>query len=145
GRYEGPVRSINKKSVLIEIEEHEQMREPQPELILGMGIIRKRDRMEFAVEKAVELGARHIVLFRSERTVKQNVRTDRLESIVLSAMKQSLRSWLPEVAMVHSLQEVINRFPESRCLMAHEKVGGDLSDYSLASSEQQLLLIGPEG
>ena len=147
GRYQGKVRDVAKKRVLIDIEDHKQIPEPRPQLILGMGIIKKRDRLEFAVEKAVELGARHILLIRSERCIKKNVRLDRLESIALSAMKQSLRSWLPEVSMVHSLKETINQFPKARILMAHEEVSGGASNYATAHNEedQVLLLVGPEG
>ncbi len=66
-RYEGPIRRITKKSVQIELQEHQQFDKPVPKIILGMGIIKKRDRLEFAVEKAVELGASRIALFRQRR------------------------------------------------------------------------------
>lgn len=145
GRYEGPVRRITKKSVQVEITSRQQVAAPVPELILGMGIIKKRDRLEFAVEKAVELGARHIVLFRSERTIKENVRMDRLEAIVQSAMKQSLRSWLPTLSLAHSAIEVIRRYNRARCLVAHEKVDKSAVSFSTEGAEQQLLMIGPEG
>ena len=145
GRYEGPSRRLTKQSVQVEIQDRQQFSEPQPQLILGMGILKKRDRMEFAIEKAVELGARDIVLFRSDHTIKQNVRMDRLESIVLSAMKQSLHTWLPSVTMVHSVEEAINQFPEAQCLMAHEKLDDSSVGVSVKDAGQLLLLIGPEG
>lgn len=149
GRYEGPVRRITKQSVQIEVRESQHIPKPQPELILGMGIIKKRDRLEFAVEKAVELGATQIALFRSLRTVKENIRMDRLEAITLSAMKQSLRAWLPEVSLFHSVDEVIEYFPEAKVLLAHEKV--DASDnltvyfHDASQDPKLLLMIGPEG
>ena len=145
GRYEGPIRRITKQSVQVEIEDRQHFPEPQPQLILGMGILKKRDRMEFAVEKAVELGAQHIILFRSEHTVKQNVRMDRLESIVLSAMKQSLHTRLPSVTMVHSVEEAMDRFPDAQYLMAHEKVDDSSVTGPDRGADQLLLLIGPEG
>lgn len=150
GRYEGPVERINgHKSLQVKLEDRQQVSITRPELILGMGIIKKRNRLEFAVEKAVELGARHIALFRSEHTIKKNVRTDRLESIALSAMKQSLRSWLPEISVSSSVEEVIKRFSDAQCLMAHEKVSSDAEGsgaVSFADDEDRLLLlVGPEG
>ncbi|SHF64293.1 16S rRNA (uracil1498-N3)-methyltransferase [Fodinibius roseus] len=150
GRYEGPVERISETSLQVRLEERQQVSAPAPELILGMGIIKKRDRLEFAVEKAVELGARHIALFRSEHTIKKNVRTDRLESIALSAMKQSLRSWLPEISVFLSVEEVIERFSDVPCLMAHEKVSSDTGGGNEAASvadkeDRLLLLVGPEG
>ena len=146
GRYEGPIRRITKQSVQVEIDDRQQFPQPQPQLMLGMGILKKRDRLEFAVEKAVELGAQDIVLFRSDHTIKKNVRMDRLESIVLSAMKQSLHTWLPSVTMVHSVEEAINRFPDAQGLMAHEKTDADIPvDLSGNDADQFLLLVGPEG
>lgn len=147
GYYEGPIRRITNKSVQIEIEKRQQRPKPEPSLVLGMGIIKKRDRLEFAVEKAVELGARRICLFRSDHTIKENVRMDRLESIVLSAMKQSLRAWLPEVSLYRSFGDLLDAFPEASLLAAHEKVEADQHnmDFNLQGDGQLLLLVGPEG
>ncbi|HLR32824.1 MAG TPA: RsmE family RNA methyltransferase, partial [Fodinibius sp.] len=117
-RYEGLVRRIAGDSVQIQLDDKRDVAPPRPELILGMGIIKKRDRLEFAVEKATELGARHIALFRSEHSIKKNVRADRMKSIVRSAMKQSLRSWLPELSVFYSVEEVIGHYPDARCLVA---------------------------
>lgn len=147
GRYEGPIRRITKKSVQIEVQEHQQFDEPAPKIILGMGIIKKRDRLEFAVEKAVELGALHIALFRSDHGIKKNVRMDRLDAIAISAMKQSLHTYLPEVSMHYSMEEVIDEFYEAHCLMAHEKADAEQSFRSVSDSmeDNYLLLVGPEG
>lgn len=147
GRYEGTIRRIMNESVQVEIEDEEQRPAAGPALILGMGIIKKRDRLEFAVEKAVELGARQICLFRSEHTIKENVRMDRLEAIAVSAMKQSLRAWLPEISLYHSFEELLDRFPEATYLAAHEKVDADSKhrDFKVPADGQVLLLVGPEG
>ncbi|HKK46678.1 MAG TPA: RsmE family RNA methyltransferase [Balneolaceae bacterium] len=144
--YEGPVRRITKKAVQVEIEEEQMVPSPEPSLILGMGIIKKRDRLEFAVEKAVELGASQICLFRSAHTIKENVRMDRLESIALSAMKQSLRAWLPEISLFNSFEELLRGFPGVSYLAAHEKVDADQEHMNVdVKSDKMLLLVGPEG
>ena len=74
-----------------------------------MGLIRKRDRLEFAAEKATELGVSSICLFKADHTEPFKVRVDRVEAAVLSAMKQSLRVFLPDVIVHDSLDDVINR------------------------------------
>ncbi len=147
GRYEGPIRRITKKSVQIELQQHQQFDEPTPKIILGMGIIKKRDRLEFAVEKAVELGVSHIALFRSDHGIKKNVRMDRLNAISISAMKQSLHTYLPEVSMHYSVEEVMDEFYEADCLMAHEKADTAHSFRSALGKikDRYLLLVGPEG
>ena len=148
GRYKGVVRRITKKSVQVEIEDEQHRSRPKPHFILAMGIIKKRDRLEFAVEKAIELGAAQICLFRSEHTIKENVRMDRLESLAISAMKQSLQAHLSTVEIYHSLEMMLDSIRADKILVAHEKVGGDKGNInyeSVSNAEKTLLLVGPEG
>ena len=147
GRYRGPIRRITEDTIQVEIEETERVDVPDPELVLGMGIIKKRDRLEFAVEKAVELGAMGIAFFRSQRTVKENIRMDRLEAIAVSAMKQSLRPWLPKIETYDSLERLLEAYADHTPLAAHEKIGSEEQEVVLdeLKSGKHLLLVGPEG
>jgi 16S rRNA (uracil1498-N3)-methyltransferase len=148
GRYKGVIRRITKKSVQVEIEDMQHQSRSKPHLILGMGIIKKRDRLEFAVEKAIELGASQLGLFRSERTIKKNVRMDRLESIAISAMKQSLQSHLCNVNIYRSLDMMLEAISADTILVAHEKVNETkigVDSKSIHNSDRTLLLVGPEG
>jgi 16S rRNA (uracil1498-N3)-methyltransferase len=148
GRYRGVIRRITEKSVQVEVEDEQHSSRPKPHLVLGMGIIKKRDRLEFAVEKAIELGAAQIGLFRSEHTIKENVRMDRLESLAISAMKQSLQAHLSKVELYHSLDEMLDAVSADNILLAHEKVDkakADIDYKSVRESDRTLLLVGPEG
>lgn len=147
GWYEGTILRLLRDSVLIELEEYTKRKKPRPERVMAFGMIKKRDRLEFAVEKAVELGASEIVLFRSEHTVKQNVRMDRLESTALSAMKQSLRAHLPAVKVINSLEETLQQYNGYKTLVAHEKQKAEANHISKYRDENDklLLLVGPEG
>ena len=147
GRYEGIVRRITKKSVQVEINHEQHSSRPKPQFMLGMGIIKKRDRLEFAVEKAIELGAAQICLFRSEHTIKENVRMDRLKSIAVSSMKQSLQSHLCDIEVYHSLEVMMETISADNIMVAHEKVdeSNDIDYQSLSAAEKVLLLVGPEG
>ncbi|MDX1586469.1 MAG: RsmE family RNA methyltransferase [Balneolaceae bacterium] len=129
-----------------QIQKRKKITPPKPELILGMGIIKKRDRLEFAVEKSVELGVRKIVLFRSRHTIKENIRMDRLEMTALSAMKQSLRAYLPEIRIFDSLESLLDTYTTHQVLVAHEKAEAK-SGVSAKQREKDksLLLVGPEG
>jgi 16S rRNA (uracil1498-N3)-methyltransferase len=146
GRYQGPIRRITKESVQVEVDNKQTIAASEPSLILGMGIIKKRDRLEFAVEKAVELGVSRICLFRSEHTVKENVRMDRLESTAISAMKQSLRAWLPGISVYDSFEGMLESFPDATFLIAHEKAEQDLQlNPKQFNIGKLFLLVGPEG
>lgn len=146
GRYKCKVIQIADSFLKAEVKSSEKHEAPKPELILGLGLIKKRDRLEFAVEKAVELGVSQICLFRSRHTVKGNVRMNRLNMTVLSAMKQSLRAWLPQVQLLNSLETVIDNYNGVQSLLAHvcaDDEAANISDF--AGKDKLLLLVGPEG
>ncbi len=145
GWYEGEVRQISSDSVLVGIRSSRSIADYDPSLVLGLGIIRKRDRLEFAIEKAVELGVSAIALFRGRHSVKENVRMDRLEATALSAMKQSLRAWLPEVKLYDNVEQVLQAYNEYRPLIAHEKADRDTSADLNIEEGKLLLMVGPEG
>lgn len=145
GWYEGTIIRMLNDSAQIKIASHKKIPPYIPHLVLAMGIIKKRDRLEFAVEKATELGASDICLFQSRHTVKENVRMDRLESTVLSAMKQSQRAWLPEIKLFPSLGKLLETYRDTYCLAAHEKVNKEPVIGHSIGNDKILLLIGPEG
>lgn len=147
-QFTGIVSAVGRNSISVSITQKEEIPKPMPEKVLAMGIIKKRDRLEFAVEKAVELGATEIVLFDSEHSEKAKIREDRLQAIAISAMKQSMRSWLPKIILMKSLEEVLQTYSSHRTLMAHEQVGfeaGKADEFENSDEEKLLLLTGPEG
>jgi 16S rRNA (uracil1498-N3)-methyltransferase len=142
GWYEGIIKHITERSVQVTVHKHIIQKHAQPDITLGMGIIRKRNRLEFAVEKAVELGVKEVALFRSEHTVKQNVRLDRLRSTAVSAMKQSLRAWLPKVKIFKTLDRVIQHYNLDNIIVAYQSAD---KDFVSSLKHSALLLVGPEG
>lgn len=146
GWYKCEIVQIANALVKAEVKSSKKVEARKPSLLLAMGLIKKRDRLEFAVEKAVELGVSEIALFRSHHTVKENVRMDRLQMTTVSAMKQSLRAYLPEISVFNSLEEVIETYTDCHCLVAHEKeesAPGIIAEYKTHS--KLLLVVGPEG
>ncbi|MGM0738904.1 MAG: RsmE family RNA methyltransferase [Bacteroidota bacterium] len=57
----------------------------EPDRILAMGVIRQRERLEFAIEKAVELGVTRIVLVHSEYAGKMEIKARRIEKTIITA------------------------------------------------------------
>lgn len=143
-KYECEIVKIKKKNVYLEILSTQSYLNPEPTITLCMGIIKKRDRLEFAVEKAVELGVSKIVLFEGEHSQKGNVREDRLESTVISAMKQSLRFYLPEVIVEPNISDAISKHAQnSTLILADETV--EESNHQKKRSDKYFLIVGPEG
>lgn len=68
-------------------------------------VLRNPDRMEFALEKSVELGITDFIFYKADKSVKPNVNLTRLDSIALSAMKQSIRFHKPRISFAEKLKE----------------------------------------
>ncbi|MDR9419619.1 RsmE family RNA methyltransferase [Gracilimonas sp.] len=141
--YQTEIISITKKSLFAEIKNTESVAEPEIKKVLAFGAIKKRDRLEFAVEKAVELGAWEICVFNADHSERSKINEDRLQSIALSAFKQSKRKWLPEVKVMASMEKVLEQYPEHHLIVAH--VQAEINRPSPLSNDQNLMLIGPEG
>lgn len=143
-RFSVDIMEINKRSVIGNIRKKSVQPVPEKKKVLAMGVIKKKDRLEFALEKAVELGASEICLFNSDHSEKSNSKEDRLKTIILSAFKQSGRYWLPELVVLNSLDEVFSTYSDSSFIMAHEEVEASNQPKALTAT-QSVLLVGPEG
>lgn len=66
-------------------------------LVLAVAPTKNADRMEWLVEKVTEMGVDEIVLLRCEHSERKMMKPDRLQRIMVSAMKQSLKATLPEL------------------------------------------------
>ncbi|TVQ02054.1 MAG: 16S rRNA (uracil(1498)-N(3))-methyltransferase [Balneolaceae bacterium] len=143
-RYICVINRVSKQEVSAEIRQSENEERPLPYLTLCMGIIKKRDRLEFAVEKAVELGVDQLILFRGEYSLKENIRMERLDAAAQSAVKQSLRTWIPKIIIENSLERALNHYNDSSMLIvADETTSSGFSE--LKKSKSYFLVVGPEG
>ncbi|RNC85690.1 MAG: 16S rRNA (uracil(1498)-N(3))-methyltransferase [Balneola sp.] len=118
--------------------------EPSFKKTLAFGAIKKRDRLEFAIEKAVELGVWEICLFNSDHTERPKINRDRLHTLIVSAFKQSGRYWLPELVILDSMDEVLEHYKGAGWIMAHEKADST-SKAGKLTKKNNVLFVGPEG
>lgn len=115
-------------------------------LWLGVSPLGKRDRLEFAVEKAAELGATDLVLLQSERTPPGSVKADRLEARLVAAMKQSLRCRLPALHR-HALADLVPAHADVTWLLLDQAASEPLPAVLARANPSRAvgLLVGPEG
>ncbi len=101
-------------------------------------------RMEFALEKSVEFGFTKFIVFESERTVAKGEKIKRWEKILVAAMKQSLRSHLPEIKYESNLN---NLDKNSTKIIFEQNAGVSFTQYlnSIDKNKKTYLLFGPEG
>ncbi|MEX0779887.1 MAG: RsmE family RNA methyltransferase [Balneolales bacterium] len=142
-QYEGRVEVAGKNDLQVSIL-HKHFTPKPGELILVLGVLKNRQRLEFAIEKAVEIGSTKIILFKSDHSERSKVNVDRLQTIAGSAMKQSLRSYLPAIQYHHSLEDAIGDYKNMSLITAHEKQKNETLEIFKLDTDY-LALVGPEG
>ena len=143
-RYKCGIDAVSKREVkcsLLEIES-----KPQSEHItIAIAPTKNRDRLEWMVEKLVEIGVRQIILLHTANTERSRNNLERLEKKAVSAVKQSLRFYIPEIVEM-DFKEVI-KLDASEKYIAHcyDEQPKSSSQLTTNQSTNQLILIGPEG
>jgi len=138
------ISDISKKSVQLKVLETNSQEEPTTKKIMAFGAIKKRDRLEFAIEKAVELDAWEICVFDADHSERSRLNEERLLTQIVSAFKQSGRFYFPKFVIKRSLDEVLEQYKEHSILMAY--LGDEEADtQSELKDPENLLLVGPEG
>lgn len=105
------------------------------------------DRIEWLVEKAVELGIERVSFFVSQHSERRVLKTDRLVKIAVAAMKQSLQSWLPVIDEAVPLAQLLTGVGETQRFVAHlpDNAPPDHLFRVALPSQSYAVLIGPEG
>lgn len=122
---------------------------PQVSLILVQALA-KGDRDELAVQAATELGVDAVIPWAAARSVsrwegpKAEKGRARWATIVREAVKQSIRSWLPEVAPVATTAQLPGRLDGARVLLLEPSATTPLSELR-PDGRDLALVVGPEG
>lgn len=116
---------------------------------LAIAPTKNMDRMEWMVEKCVEIGVRSFSFFRSRYSERKNLKTERLLRKAVSAIKQSKRLLLPDIQELMELNEILNTSePYDLKLIAHCEEDSDkkkISTILKGNPGSVFILIGPEG
>lgn len=127
---------------LLEIKDSQN--EPAKEAILYCSIL-KKENFELVVQKATEIGVRKIVPLVTARTVKLNLRTDRLEKIVKEAAEQSGRGVLPVISEPVKFSEVFNESKNNAINLFFHIGGSGFNRKEWSVRPKIRIFIGPEG
>lgn len=119
-------------------------------LIMAVCPTKNMERFEWFVEKATELGVDRIIPIVSEHSIRTTLKKERVEAVALSATKQSLKSYLPEIEECVSVKDFLHRdYEDTLKLIAHCEEGDKKSirERLEGSSKGQsvVVMIGPEG
>ena len=147
--YQGPIEIENKnKPVKVWIQNKTQFDEKQYQTGFHLAIAptKNTDRMEWLIEKTVEMGIDSISFLQCERSERTNLRLDRLEKIAVAALKQSQQYWLPKINLPVSFSSYIDSISSNENnYIAHCLNTEKLEFGTKMFNKNCRILIGPEG
>lgn len=120
---------------------------PNPSLEIAIAPTKNTDRLEWFVEKAVELGVQKISLIKCEHSERPHLKLDRLYRVAIAAIKQSRKTYLPEITEVQSFPQWIAHTNAPIKCIAHcaDDVQKTLLQSVIRKGENTIIAIGPEG
>ena len=148
-RATGSVTSVGKD--WLEIQVDVVTLEPRPELtITAVQALAKGDRAELAVEMLTEVGVDSIIPWRAEHSVVKwdnaEKALDKWRRTVREATKQARRAYVPEVAQLHTTDQILERIAVADLtVILHESATSALAQVAIPESGNVLIVIGPEG
>ena len=110
-------------------------------LVLALGVLDNRDRFEFVVEKAVELGAVDFVPLATRYGRAGKLHTERLRNKAVAAMKQARRAVLMQVHEPMPLDRFLSDFCRDAAIFLADADGGAWS----GAQSDVCVVVGPEG
>lgn len=149
GEYVVTLTQINKKNAFVSVDQFDAADRTAPFKVTLGQVMSKGDRMDYAIQKATELGVTKIQLLTSERCEmrlkydRDQKKLDHWQSVAIAACEQCGMNRVPEILAPISVTDwVESDLPESRFVLAPNK---DQENVLLNSSPDLALLIGPEG
>jgi 16S rRNA (uracil1498-N3)-methyltransferase len=147
--YKGALSTIDKRTCSAAIVSQEDNYRKLPyHLHLAIAPTKNMDRLEWFLEKSTELGISEVTLLLCQNSERDKVRLDRLEGILLSAMKQSLQCFLPKLNPLTKFNDFISlsQNSDTQKLIAYcnDETLPHLSK-TLSGKNRYTIVIGPEG
>ena len=104
------------------------------------------ERLEWFIEKATEIGIDEITPVICRFSERKIVKEERLEKIIVSAAKQSLKAYFPKLNSLCTFDELLKNHQTSQKFIAHcYEEDKKLLQTEIQKSSDVLILIGPEG
>ncbi len=144
----GILQEVNAARCEIKIIEKQENFEKRPYYLhIAIAPTKSIDRFEWFLEKSVEIGIDRITPLICEHSERRKIRLDRMERIILSAAKQSIKASLPHIdSPVPYADFLSSEITERNKFIAHcRKSRSELLLKSAQPASRILLLIGPEG
>jgi 16S rRNA (uracil1498-N3)-methyltransferase len=146
--YEGFISEPDQNKCIIEItSEIQNFEKRNYRLHIAISPLKNPERFEWFIEKSVEIGIDEITPLICKNTEKPGIKTDRINNLIISAMKQSLKATKTVLNEPLHFKDFISTDPEAILMIAHcngSFIRRGVSDV-YTKSRNAIILVGPEG
>jgi len=144
--YSAQIVDLNPKKCFFKVISSDSVIKPAHRIHIAIAPTKNSDRIEWFVEKAVEIGIGKITFIQSHYSERKIINLDRIQKKAISAMKQSIRAYLPEFDSLKKFDAIFNHSQEDQKFIAHlENETTDNLQTLAVPGQSYLILIGPEG
>lgn len=152
GEFNAQLTVVEKNKVIAKIT-HFTARDLESPLKIHLGqVIARGEKMDYVIQKAVELGVNIITPLFSERCnvklagERLEKRLEHWQAVIISACEQSGRNHIPVLNAAQNLDDWLQQKQTGLCLTLCHRAEVGLADVDFEGSAQRItLLIGPEG
>lgn len=146
GFYEGIIHETGKKKCIIQIiKTHLDYNKRTFHLHIAIAPTKNTNRLEWFLEKATEIGIDEITPIICHHSERRYVKTERLRKILIAAMKQSLKAYLPKLNEPLSFKQFLQLHRNTDIKYIAQGAENDALKDNYHGQKDVLLLIGPEG
>ena len=138
---------IKKYETILEIFESSTNTEIINNIYLIFSLV-KKNKMDFIIQKATELGVRKIFPILTERSSIRDINPSRMVAIAKEASEQSNRISIPEISNLMTIQELLEQWDKKRSILYADeilKINKNLTILNRKNFVKSSLLVGPEG
>jgi len=113
---------------------------------IGISPPKSHDRVEWFVEKAVEIGVQEISFILTDHSERKNIKLNRINKRAVSAMKQSLKAFLPIINDIVPMKDFMKNCSNDEKYIGYLNAGENSHLIQVATVKNEYcILIGPEG
>lgn len=145
--YQAEITEANIKHCRLKIfETRKQVSYWSGKIEIAIAPTKNMDRNEWFAEKATELGIDKISFLNCRYSERKEIKTERIEKILISAMKQSLKACLPQIQKMTDFKRFVEQdFPGQKFIAHCYPEEKKMLSHAYEKGENVLILIGPEG
>lgn len=116
-------------------------------LHIAIAPTKRIERLEWFLEKATEVGIDAITPIICDHSERKDIKVERLNKVIVAAMKQSLKAYMPTLYEPIKFQQFLQTPFDGHRFIAHcvDSEEKQFISHTLGQGEASLVLIGPEG